>query len=172
MVWRTVLRGHRFQACWWSTGKTIWDDALPEKGYSSHLFSFLVDGCVRVFQSVSGLERHLYLEACSHAVEPKTLLDIRKEEYAKRLEEGIGAIPTLPCGDAQSSPVDILPKVKGWALKKSRRRGRFSEKQKAYLASKSNIGIISGTKMHSQRNVVVIQKNMFYCKLFWFNTPL
>ena len=113
------------------------DDALPEKGYSSHLFSCLVDGCVRGFQRVSGLERHLYLEACSHAVERKTLLDISKEEFAKRLEERMGAIPTLPCGDAQSSSVDILPKVKGWALKESRRGGRFSEKQKAYLASNS-----------------------------------
>ena len=122
------------------------DDALPEQEYSSHLFSCPVDGCVRVFQRVSGLERHLSLEACSHAVERKTLLDISKEEYAKRLAEGIGAIPTLPCGDAQSSSVDILPKVKGWALKKSRRGGRFSEKQKAYLASKFNIGITSGSE--------------------------
>ena len=109
--------------------------------YRSHLFSCPVDACVRVFQRVSGLERHLSLEACSHAVERKTLLDISKEEYAKRLAEGIGAIPTLPCGDAQSSSVDILPKVKGWALKESRRGGRFSEKQKANLASKFNIGI-------------------------------
>ena len=122
------------------------DDASPEQDYSSHLFSCPVDGCVRVFQRVSGLERHLSLEACSHAVERKTLLDISKEEYAKRLEEGIGAIPTLPCGHAQSSSVDILPKVKGWALKESRRGGRFSEKQKAYLASKFNIGITSGSE--------------------------
>ena len=63
-----------------------------------------------------------------HAVERKTLLDISREEYAKRLEQRIGAILTLPCGDAQSSSVDILPKVKGWALKESRRGGRFSEK--------------------------------------------
>ena len=40
--------------------------------------------------------------ACSHAVERKTLLGISKEEYAKRLEEEIGAISTMPCGDAQS----------------------------------------------------------------------
>ena len=65
---------------------------------------------------------------------------------------------------SQSSSVDILPKVKGWALKESRREGKFSEEQKAYLASKFNIGITSGTKMHSQGNVVV-QKD-FYGKLF------
>jgi len=86
------------------------------------------------------------LEAYSHAVKRKTVLDISKEEYAERLEEGIGAIPTLPCGVAQSSSVDILPKVKGWVLKESRRGGRFSEKQKAYLASKFNIGITSGSE--------------------------
>ena len=121
------------------------DDALSEQEYSSHLIVCPVDGCVRVFQRVSGLERHLSLEVCSYEVERKTLLDISKEEYAKRLEEGIGAIPTLPCGDAQSSSVDILPKVKRWALEESRRGGRFSEKQKAYLASKFNIGITSGS---------------------------
>ena len=113
------------------------DDALPEMSYSSHLFSCPVDDCVRAFQRVSGLERHLSLEACSHAVERKT-----------RLAEGIGAIPTLPCGDAQSSSVDILPKEKRWALKESRRGGRFSEKQKAYLASKFNIGITSGSEKY------------------------
>ena len=122
------------------------DDALQEMSYNSHLFSCPVDGCVSAFQRVSGLERHLSLEACSNAVERKTLLDISKEEYAKRLAEGIGAIPTLPCGDAQLSSVDILPKVKGWALKESRRGGRFSEKQKAYLASKFIIGITSGSE--------------------------
>ena len=86
------------------------------------------------------------MEACCHAVERKTLQDISKEEYAKRVEEGIGAIPILPCGHAQSSSVDILPKVKGWALKESRRGGRSSEKQKVYLASKFNIGIASGSE--------------------------
>ena len=124
------------------------DDALPEMSYSSQLFSCPVDGCVRVFQRVSGLEGRLSLEACSHAVERKTLLDISKQEYTKRLAEGIGAIPTLPCGDAQSSSVYILPKVKGWALKESRRGGRFSEKQKAYLTSKFNIGITSGSEKY------------------------
>jgi len=108
------------------------DDPLSEQEYSSHLFSCPVDDCVRVFPRASGLERHLSLEDCSHAVERKTLLDISKEEYAKRLEEGIGAIPTLPCGVAPSTSVDILPKVKGWALKESRRGGRFSEKQSLF----------------------------------------
>ena len=61
----------------------------------------------------AGLERHLSLEACSHATERKTLLDMSKEEYTRRLEEGSGAIPTLPCDDALSSSIDILPKVKG-----------------------------------------------------------
>ena len=125
------------------------DDALEEQplDYSSQLFSCPVDGCIRIFQRVSGLERHLSLEACSHEAERKTLLDVSKEEYARRLEEGIGAISTLSCGVAQSSSVNTLPKVKGWALKESRRGGRFSEKQKAYLTSKFNIGITSGNEM-------------------------
>ena len=52
----------------------------------------------------------------------------------------------MPCGDVQSSSVDILLKVQGWALKESRRGGRFSDKQKAYLASKFNIEITSGSE--------------------------
>ena len=65
------------------------------------------------------------MEACSHAVERKTFLD------AKRLEEGVGAIPTVPCGGAQSSSVDILPKIKGWALKDSRRGEDTARNRKA-----------------------------------------
>ena len=125
------------------------DNALGEQfglRYASQLFSCPVDGCVRAFQCVSGLERHLSLEACSHETERKTLLDMTKEEYARRLEEGSGAIPTLPHDDALSSSIRILSKVKGWALKDSRRGWRFSEKQKAYLTSKFKIGITSGSQ--------------------------
>ena len=122
------------------------NETMPYQSLTRAATSCPVDGCVRVFQRVSGLERHLFLEACSHAVERKILLHISKEEYAKRLEEGIRAISTLSCSDAQSSFVDILPKVKGWALKESRRAGRFSKKQKAYLVSKFNIGITSGSE--------------------------
>ena len=127
------------------------DDALPEMSYSSQLFSCPVDGCVRVFQRVSGLERHLSLEACSHAVERKTLLDITKEELANRLEEGIGAIPTLPCGDPQPSSVDILPKVKGWALKESRRGGNLARNLKPIWPPNSILElpqVVRNIKMH------------------------
>ena len=103
----------------------------------------------------TGLEHHLSLEACSHATERKTLLDMSKEEYARRLEEGSGAIPTLPCDDALSSSVDILPKVKGWALKESKRGLRFSEKQKAYLTSKFKIGITSGSQKMRKRMIFI-----------------
>ena len=119
--------------------------------YSSQLFSCPVDGCVRVFQRVSGLERHLSLEACSHAVERKTLLDITKEELANRLEEGIGAIPTLPCGDPQPSSVDILPKVKGWALKESRRGGNLARNRKPIWPPNSILElpqVVRNIKMH------------------------
>ena len=131
------------------------DNALGEQPleYASQLFSCPVDGCVRAFQRVSGLERHLSLEACSHATERKTLLDMNKEEYARRLEEGSGAIPTLPCDDALSSSIDILLKVKGWALKECRKGWRFSEKQKAYLTSNFKIGITSGSQKMRKRMV-------------------
>jgi len=124
------------------------DTTKRGRGYSSHLCSCPVDSCIRVFQCVSGLERHLSLEACFHAVKLKTLLDISKEEYVK-LEEGIGAVLTLLRGDAQSSSVVILLKVKRWELKESRREGRFSGKQKADLASKFNIGITSSSEKYN-----------------------
>ena len=57
-------------------------NALREQSldYASQLFSYPVDGCIRAFQRVSGLECHLSLEACSHATARKTLPDMSKEE--------------------------------------------------------------------------------------------
>ena len=66
--------------------------ALPTTG---DLFSCPQAGCVRVFQRFSGLERHLSLEACALCPEKFSLLDLAKQEYASRLHEGKGIVPSL-----------------------------------------------------------------------------
>jgi len=113
------------------------------------MFSCPMDGCVRVFQRVSALDRHLSVEACEQMVERKTLLDLAKEQYAERLQERVGAIPSI-CpstsapGDRGEAAAPGQPE--GWPLKEAKREGRFNEKQKSYLKSKFDIGVRTGRK--------------------------
>ena len=113
------------------------------------MFSCPMDGCVRVFQRASALDRHLSVEACEQMVERKTLLDLAKEQYAERLQERVGAIPSI-CpstsapGDRGEAAAPGQPER--WALKEAKRGGRFNEKQKSYLKSKFDIGVRTGRK--------------------------
>ena len=45
------------------------------------VFSCPQDGCVKVFQRLSSLEKHLSLEKCTQALEKRTLLDLAKLGY-------------------------------------------------------------------------------------------
>jgi len=58
-------------------------------------FSCPKEGYVRVFHRFSSLERHLSFERCSKSLERQSLLDLAKTQYASRLEEGVGKMPTL-----------------------------------------------------------------------------
>ncbi|XP_031565545.1 uncharacterized protein LOC116300759 [Actinia tenebrosa] len=62
---------------------------------SQALFSCPHDGCIRVFQKVGNLERHLTSEKCTRALEKHSLMDLAKMGYKCELDEGVGVIPTL-----------------------------------------------------------------------------
>jgi len=53
------------------------------------------DGCMRVFQRHSALEKHLSSEKCTKSLERRPLLDLAKIAYKSALEEGVGTMPTL-----------------------------------------------------------------------------
>ena len=62
---------------------------------STGVYSCPQDGCVRVFQRVSALEKHLSVEKCSRSPEKYSLMDLAKMGYKTHLEEGVGILPSL-----------------------------------------------------------------------------
>ena len=111
------------------------------------------DGCVRVFQRLSALEKHLSLEKCEQKLERLSLLDRAKLGYKEYLEEGPGVIPTLnPTVTVSSGSRTVL---EGWALRANKKSYRFNDKQKNYLDAKFNIGQETGRKMDP--NTVSVQ---------------
>ena len=58
------------------------------------VYSCPQDDCVRIFQRVSALEKHLSLEKCSRS-QRHSVIDLAKMGYKSALEEGVGVLPTL-----------------------------------------------------------------------------
>ena len=102
---------------------------------STGAYSCPQDGCVRVFQRVSALEKHLSVEKCSRSPEKYSLMDLAKMGYKTHLEEGVGILPSLkaPVGHQEGH---FVPN-EGWALRAAKKAYRFSEKQKSYLLANS-----------------------------------
>ena len=119
----------------------------PER-HPSNVYSCPKEGCVKVFQRASALERHLSLEACTLSPERHTLMDLAKHQYAARLQEGVGLIPALRAVPSSVGSSHQREEVKeGWALKQVKKPYRFNQKQKTYLEQKFNIGQSTGSKI-------------------------
>ena len=118
----------------------------PERP-SSSVFSCPQEGCIKVFQRSSALERHLSLEACSMSPERHTLIDLAKQQYATLLSEGVALLPSLQFSGSVSNSNQSQSLKEGWALKETKKPYRFNEKQKAYLEAKFNIGQSTGRKV-------------------------
>lgn len=95
-------------------------------------------------------------EKCSKSIERATLLDRAKTEYATRLLEGVGKIPTLPNTSGTSASTWTERLQEGWALKQMKKPYRFSDKQKSNLVEKFNIGQGTGRKVDPE----VVAKEM------------
>lgn len=72
-------------------------ERLPEQTHvaaeeATSIFACSQHGCVKVFQRLSSLEKHLSLERCTRSLEKWTLLDLAKLGYKSRLEEGVACI--------------------------------------------------------------------------------
>ena len=80
------------------------------------VYSCPQDGCVRIFQQVSALEKHLSLEKCSRSPERHTVIDLAKMGYKSALEEGVGLLPTLKTSTL-SQDYPIAAAKEGWALR-------------------------------------------------------
>ena len=71
------------------------DVSAVDSSQAAGVYSCPQDGCVRIFQRLSALERHLSLEKCTRALERHSLMDLAKMGYKSRLEQGWGTLPTL-----------------------------------------------------------------------------
>ena len=126
------------------------------EGIQSSVFSCPKEGCIKVFQRSSALERHLSLESCSMSPERHTLMDLAKQQYAIRLQEGVGVLPSLQVSSSGASSNQGETAKEGWALKEIKKPYRFNEKQKTYLEAKFDIGECTGRKMEPE----VVAKEM------------
>ena len=125
-------------------------DINPEESNkAAGVFSCPQDGCVRIFQRVSALEKHLSLEKCTRSLERHTVKDLAKMGYKSALEEGVGALPTLKTSSL-SQDYPIAASKEGWALKAAKKAYRFSDKQKSYLLAKFRIGQTTGRKLDAE----------------------
>ncbi|KAK3729002.1 hypothetical protein QZH41_002240 [Actinostola sp. cb2023] len=118
---------------------------VPSSSPSSGVFPCPNEGCIRVFQRFSNLERHLSFDQCSKSIERHCLLDLAKIEYASLLQEGVGAIPVLESKLLAPDEIHSIAQ-EGWALRGSKKPYRFNDRQKEYLELKFNIGQVTGKK--------------------------
>ena len=87
------------------------------------------DVCIRVFQRISSLERHLSFEKCTTSLERLSLLDLAKTEYASILREGVAPMPTLLSTVTRTTISSAAQE--GWALRKTKKAYRFNEKKQS-----------------------------------------
>lgn len=117
---------------------------------TSGIFQCPNDGCTKVYQRYSAMEKHLLYGKCELEHERLTLLDRAKLVYHEKLSKGTSETVTIQ-GDvdigstASSQPREVLHK--GWALKKARKPIRFSEAVRKYLEEKFKIGKETGHKL-------------------------
>jgi len=120
------------------------------------------EGCIKVYQRYSALEKHLSYEKCELLPEKATLLDQAKEMYHLKLTEGRSAGATSH--DERTVPRELAANTsqlaRGWALKQTKKSGRLSETQKKYLNEKFSIGQQTGHKV----DPLSVARDMRYAK--------
>lgn len=75
-------------------------------------------------------------------------MDLAKMGYKSRLEQGVGALPTLEATIRHQEDHVVLKE--GWALRAAKKAYRFSDKQKSYLQAKFRIGQATGRKLDAE----------------------
>ena len=82
-------------------------------------------------------------------LEQETLYDKAKREYSSKLTEGRSRIPSVQVA-AQSKSDSLPPLPMGWALKKIKKKVRFTKKQTEFLPDQFQKGEYSGQKSDLQ----------------------
>ena len=74
-------------------------------------------------------------------------MDLAKQQYSIRLQEGVGLLPSLQAPASAGSSIQGQTVKEVWVLKEFKKPYRFDEQQKAYLEAKLNIGQPTGRKV-------------------------
>ena len=125
---------------------------------SGGLFSCPNEGCVKVYQRYSSLEKHLSFGKCKLVPERDTLLDKAKKLYHQKLLEGTTSQGTIE-GDIISQDCARSP-PEGAALKSTKKATRFNDAQKRYLDEKFNLGQETGHKL----DPAIVARDMRYAR--------
>ena len=129
-----------------SSAESLSEDSVTEQEQPM-LFPCPEEGCVKAYSHFTYLQAHLDTGRHKMVLEQETMYDKAMKLYACKLTEGHVRIPSLESnmqtGDGSS------PLKKGWALK-TKKRARFSDKQRQYLTEQFQNGEESGRKCDPQ----------------------
>ena len=113
------------------------------------LFSCPNEGCVKMYERHSSLEKHVFFGKCRMKPEKETLLDKAKKTYHTLLQEDSSTTKTLEVKAVEATDGFCLPE--GWALKSAKKSARFNDAQKKYLEEKFNLGQETGHKQDPKK---------------------
>ena len=139
---------------------------LPDRS-SGELLTCPNDGCVKMYQRHSSLEKHLSFGQCKMMPERDTLFDLAKTKYLARLVEGASVAISAALGQLENTSESTEILSEGWALK-TRKATRFSETQRRYLEEIFNLGQTTRKKQDPSTVAQDMRfaKNMDGSKLF------
>ncbi|XP_078352413.1 uncharacterized protein LOC144637144 [Oculina patagonica] len=124
------------------------DDEQPavEKDESScELLGCPNEGCVKMYQRHSSVEKHFLFGHCKMVAEKETLYDIAMKKYHALLADGTSeAVSATP--DQGHTFESASPLPEGWTLKTTKEATHFNDAQKSYLEEKFNLGQATGQK--------------------------
>ena len=113
---------------------------------SNALFSCPNEGCIKVYQRHSSLEKHLCYGKCEFLPVKESLMDKAKVLYHDKLLCEASTLPSVKSVPYQHpTATEVLPQ--GWALRSSKKATRFSDNQRRYLDSKFKVGQETGLKL-------------------------
>ena len=144
--------------------KRLEQDSHPEveatalQDHSQSLFSCPNEGCIKVYQRHSDVEKHLTFGKCQLHLEKETLLDKAKTLYQEKLLEGTSSSTTIQA--ELTSRKSEKPLLEGWALRSSKKGNRFSNTQIRYLEDKFVIGQQTGHK----QDLEVVARDMRFAR--------
>ncbi|XP_056021503.1 uncharacterized protein LOC125675075 [Ostrea edulis] len=122
------------------------------------------NSCMRMFSCQSTVDAHILLGKCDS--EKLVLSDRAKRVYANKLEdlypkrEYIIPVPDPENEQAETTSLSMI--TTGWAIKETKCRVNFTQRQKDFIKQKFDFGKITGNKI----DPYVAAKDMRECGLF------